>query len=114
MISSSLSTTIAQATPKDVELTIRHLTTRPTPCPALFSSPPGQSDQPTACENHFLTVSIKPYSPGDASGDNRDELFIFAIEILVFTTANLTTVFVAKPIRPDICTGSIFHQLRNR
>ncbi|OJD19223.1 hypothetical protein AJ78_00836 [Emergomyces pasteurianus Ep9510] len=96
MLSSSLSATIAQATPKDVELTFRHLVNRPTPCPALFSPPPGQSDQPTTCENHFLTVSIIPDAPEDGSGDSRDELFIFAIEILVFTTATLTTVFVSK------------------
>ncbi|KKZ68889.1 hypothetical protein EMCG_00060 [[Emmonsia] crescens] len=96
---SSLRATVAQATPKYVELTIRHLGTSPTPCPALFSPLPGQSDEPTTCENHFLTVSIQPDAPDapeDGRGDNRDELFIFAIEVLIFTTANLTTVFVSK------------------
>ncbi|KAG5291716.1 DUF1714 domain-containing protein [Histoplasma ohiense] len=97
MASPSLRVTLAQAIPKDVELIIRHLATDPTPCPALFSPLPGQSEEPTTCETHFITVSIQPEVPGDDTRDNnRVELFIFAIEILVFITANLTTVFVSK------------------
>ncbi|EQL33349.1 hypothetical protein BDFG_04507 [Blastomyces dermatitidis ATCC 26199] len=96
MLSSSLRAALAQSTPKDVELIARHLGTSPAPCSALFSAPPGQTDEPTTCENHFLTVSIQQDVPEDGKVDNRGELFIFAIEILVFTTANLTTVFVSK------------------
>ncbi|PGH07330.1 hypothetical protein GX51_01874 [Blastomyces parvus] len=96
MLSSSLRAALAQSIPKDVELTVRHLATSPAPCSALFSAPPGQTDEPTTCENHFLTVSIQTDAPEDGKVGNRNELFIFAIEILVFTTANLTTVFVSK------------------
>ncbi|EEH42663.2 uncharacterized protein PADG_07483 [Paracoccidioides brasiliensis Pb18] len=96
MLSSSLQTTIAQATPKDVKLSIRHLVTSPTLCPPLFSPPPGHSDEHTRCENHFLTVSICPDLPTEDVKDDGAELFIFAIEVLVFTTANLTTIFVSK------------------
>ncbi|KLJ08258.1 hypothetical protein EMPG_16316 [Blastomyces silverae] len=96
MLSSSLGAALARSAPKDVELIVRHLATSPAPCSALFSAPPGQTDEPTTCENNFLTVSIQPDAPEDGKVDNRDELFIFAIEILVFTTANLTTVFVSK------------------
>ncbi|PGH12967.1 hypothetical protein AJ79_03940 [Helicocarpus griseus UAMH5409] len=96
MRSPSLRTTIAQAIPKDVKLTIRHLVTSPTSCPPLFASPPGQNDEPTSCEHHFLTVSIHPDAPVESNGNNGAELFIFGAEVLVFNTANLTTVFVSK------------------
>ncbi|OJD18106.1 hypothetical protein ACJ73_08744 [Blastomyces percursus] len=96
MLSSSLRGALARSTPKDVELTVRHLATSPAPCSALFSAPPGQPGEPTTCENHFLAVSIQPQAPEDGKVDNREELFIFAMEILVFTTTNLTTVFVSK------------------
>ncbi|PGH27208.1 hypothetical protein AJ80_01165 [Polytolypa hystricis UAMH7299] len=98
--SSRLGEALAQAAPKDVKLIVRHLATKPTPCAPIFSPAPGQSEEPTACANHFLTVSIAPKATragGKESADDvDDELFVFAVEVLVYTTAELTTVFVSK------------------
>lgn len=81
---------LADALPLDLELGFYNVSTPPTPSPALFSAPPGQAEEKTFCETHFLAASS---SEKDAS---RKTLLLFAIEVLVFTTQNLTTVFVSK------------------
>lgn len=91
----SLAEIIAKATPKDVKLFVRHLATKPTPCDAVFAAPPSNPPEPTTCENHFLTVSIELPEEEKTEGSNG-ELFIFAVEVLVYSTARLTTVFVSK------------------
>ncbi|KAK2772312.1 hypothetical protein FQN53_004645 [Emmonsiellopsis sp. PD_33] len=96
MVSSSLGKAIAQAAPKDVKLVVRHLVTKLASCPPLFSPPPGQSDEPTSWESHFLTVSIDSDAREDGTDNKSAELFVFAVEVLVYITANLTTVFVSK------------------
>lgn len=66
---------------------IHHLSTPPTRCPAIFFPPPGQKPERTYCESHFLSVSIS-LSP--------QSLHVFAIEVLIYTTEYLTTLFVSK------------------
>ena len=85
----SLEDRLADALPEKVKTRVYHISTPPTASPPIFSAAPGQEDQPTLCESHFLGVS----SPQEG---NEGEVFVFAIEVLIFTTDSLTTVFVSK------------------
>ena len=83
----TLQSRLADELPINSRFTIHHLSSPPTPCPAIYSAPQGQKPEKTFCESHFLSVSI-----------DRDEsqLQVFALEVLVFTTKYLTTLFVSK------------------
>ena len=73
--------------PKGCQFTLHHLSTPPAPCPPIFPAPPGRQPDETYCESQFLSVSI------DREGR---QLQVFAIEVLIYMTQNLTTVFVSK------------------
>ncbi|KAF2871317.1 histone acetylation protein-domain-containing protein [Massariosphaeria phaeospora] len=92
--SESLHNLLAHVLPKQVPFTFYHCSTPPTRSPALFSAPPHSKPERTYCESHSLAVSIVP-KDSIASG-TPDELLILAIEVLVYTTKNLTTIFVSK------------------
>ncbi|KAJ5345413.1 hypothetical protein N7452_003417 [Penicillium brevicompactum] len=78
---------LAKVLPTGVEITLRHVSSTPTPSDALFAAAPGQPAEPTFCENHFLSASI----------DSKDEeTIIFGMEVMVYNTAHLTTIFVSK------------------
>ncbi|KAJ5164990.1 uncharacterized protein N7500_006820 [Penicillium coprophilum] len=79
---------LAKMLPTGVEVIVRHVSSTPTPCEALFAAAPGQVSEPTFCENHFLSVSI------DSNDDG--ETIIFGMEVMVYNTAHLTTIFVSK------------------
>ncbi|KAL4787830.1 histone acetylation protein-domain-containing protein [Aspergillus varians] len=82
---------LAKVLPTDVKVTVRHISSTPTAATALFAASPGEEPEPTFCENHFLSASVSP--------DDRDdgtEIIIFGVEVLVYTTAHLTTIFVSK------------------
>lgn len=81
---------LADALPLDLELGFYHISTPPAASSALFSAPPGQVAAKTFCESHFVAVSLL------AEGTLETELLGFAIEVLIFTTQTLTTVFVSK------------------
>ncbi|KAI4126113.1 MAG: hypothetical protein LQ338_003918 [Usnochroma carphineum] len=83
----SLKTKLAASLPRDHHFCIHHLSTPPTPCPAIYSAPPGQRPEKTYCESQFLSVSI-------AHSDHQIQ--ILALEVLIYTTEHLTTIFVAK------------------
>jgi regulator of Ty1 transposition protein 109 len=90
----SLYDLLAARLPKDVAFTFYHYSTPPTKSPALFSAPPHMKSERTFCESHFLAASI---TPKDVAGSNTGaELLVLAIEILVYTTKRLTTIFVSK------------------
>jgi regulator of Ty1 transposition protein 109 len=80
---------LATALPAECRFIIHHLSTPPTPCRAIFAAPPGEQPDDTYCESHFLSVSI------DSGGDGT-QLQVFAIEVLIYTTEILTTLFVSK------------------
>ena len=82
-----LSTRLARALPSALSLLIHHIVSEPFPCPELFSAPPNKAPEPTVCESHFLSASI--------IHDDKP-LQVFAVEVLVYTTDTLTTLFVAK------------------
>lgn len=78
---------LAKVLPTGVEITLRHVSSTPIPSDALFAAAPGQPAEPTFCENHFLSASI----------DSKDEeTIIFGMEVMVYNTAHLTTIFVSK------------------
>ncbi|KAJ5775512.1 uncharacterized protein N7511_000523 [Penicillium nucicola] len=90
---------LAEVLPTGVEITVRHVSSTPTPCEALFAAAPGQPSEPTFCENHFLSVSI--------DSKNEGEIIVFGIEVMVYNTAHLTVIFVSKADS----TG-LLHQLK--
>ena len=90
--STSLYELLAAELPQGSEFKFYHLSTPPTKCAPLFSPPPGRKPEPTCCECHFLNVSIKPKC-GNVAGK---EVLVLAVEVLIYTTKHLTTVFVSK------------------
>ncbi|KAI1615322.1 histone acetylation protein-domain-containing protein [Exophiala viscosa] len=86
---SSLQARLSAALPQGVDVVAYHISTPPTSASALFAPVPGQSEETTHCESHFLAIS----SP---QRDDVKEVIVFAIEILIFTTQSLTTLFVSK------------------
>lgn len=92
--SSILSQLLAAVLPKDIDFRIYHLSTPPTRTSSLYSAPPGARPDRTYCENHFLSASIQVPSK-DASSEEV-EVLIFAIEVLIYSTAFNTTFFVSK------------------
>lgn len=77
----------AEALPLDSRFAIHHLSSPPTSCPAIYSAPPGQKQEKTFCERHFLSVTI---------GSNGHQLQVFALEVLIYTTEHLSTLFISK------------------
>lgn len=85
---------LAQQLPKDVPFTFYHYSTPPSRAAALFSAPPHARAERTYCESHFLAASVVPTDA--AASRAPEELLVLAIEVLVYTTRNLTTIFVSK------------------
>ncbi|KAI9765513.1 MAG: hypothetical protein M1840_007339 [Geoglossum simile] len=101
-LEAGLKARLAAALPEGVEFSLHHLSTPPTICPAIYAPCPGSKPERTYCESHFLTVAIRPGSdvlghptPGDETG-GKPYILVFAIEVLIYTTLNLTTLFVSK------------------
>ena len=85
--SSTLEECLGHALPEACRFSIHHLSTPPTCCPAIFAAPPGEHPEETYCESHFLSISID---------HNKSQLQVYAIEVLIYTTEYLTTLFVSK------------------
>lgn len=81
---------LAKVLPTGAALTVRHVSSTPAPSAALFAAAPGQDAESTFCENHFLSVSI------ESSEHDGAEIIVFGMEVLVYNTAHLTTIFVSK------------------
>lgn len=93
---SMLISLLAAALPLNVRFGIHHLSSPPTICPAIYSVLPDEDPEKTFRESHFLSVTI-------TSADHQ--LQVFAIEVLIYTTEHLTTLFVSKADS----TGYIHH-----
>ncbi|MCJ1453954.1 hypothetical protein MMC28_004304 [Mycoblastus sanguinarius] len=85
--SSTLEQRLTKALPEGCRFKTHHLSSPPTPCPAIYAAPPGEVQEETYCESHFLSVSIE---------HGVSHLQVFAIEVLIYTTKRLTTLFVSK------------------
>ncbi|RVX72998.1 hypothetical protein B0A52_03351 [Exophiala mesophila] len=84
-----LASQLAAALPKDLGLTVYHISTLSNPSPALFAPLPHQQEEETTCQSHFLAVSTPPT-------DQAKEVLVFAVEVLIFASPSLTTLFVSK------------------
>lgn len=86
---------LAEVLPTGATFGLYHVSTPPTSTSAIYSAPPGERPDRTYCESHFLAVSA--YPKGNAtSSEASDEVLVFAIEILIYSTAYSTTLFVSK------------------
>ena len=83
----SLEASLASALPKGSPFILHHVSTPPTKCPAIYASQLGKEEDETYCESHFLSVSIE---------HDSKHIHVFAIEVLIYTTTRLTTLFVSK------------------
>src|ERR1700722_19660941 len=92
--SKSLKELLAEVLPKDTPFTFYHFSTPPTKSPALYSAPPHTKPERTYCESHFLAVSITP-NPSNFA-ETAEEFLVLAIEVLIYSTKHLTTIFVSK------------------
>ncbi|KAJ5536143.1 hypothetical protein N7513_009329 [Penicillium frequentans] len=90
MADGDLGDLLAKVLPTGAELTVRHVSSTPTPSVALFAAAPGQEPESTFCESHFLSVSI------DSPKDDGAEIIVFGMEVLIYNSAHLTTIFVSK------------------
>lgn len=89
----SLKDTLTEALPSTFKCKTRYVYSPPKPCEPLFSALPGKEPEKTRLASHFLTVSIDASSlPQAGNGD----VISFAIEVLVYSTRRLTTIFVSK------------------
>jgi regulator of Ty1 transposition protein 109 len=106
---SSLRDRLAAVLPQGHKFGIHHVSTPPTRTEPLCAAPPGQRPDKTYRESHFLAISIHPKdksvaplkraSPGaehPKEPDTSKQALVFAVEVLIFTTAYQTTLFVSK------------------
>ncbi|TKA41216.1 hypothetical protein B0A54_07738 [Friedmanniomyces endolithicus] len=83
---------------------VRYIHTPLKPCDPLFSPPPGHEPERTRLSSHFLVFSVSAsHTVGGAVGDlsqylkhHEEGVLGIAIEVLVYTTKHLTTLFVSK------------------
>lgn len=85
--SSNLRDRLAEALPLNSHLNVYHLSSPPTSCPSIYSAPPGQVPEKTFCESHFLSATVT---------SDQNQIQVFALEVLIYTTEGLTTLFVSK------------------
>ena len=78
---------LADALPFALRFTVYHVSSPPTPCAAIFPPELDEDEEPTQCESHFLSLSIDVHNT---------KIQAFAVEVLVYTTNSLTTLFVSK------------------
>ena len=76
--------------PAGLALRVYHVSTPSRSSPALFAAPTGHDEEQTYCESHFIGFAVPNY------GDEIYDIQIYAVELLIYSTANLTTIFVSK------------------
>ncbi|KAI5365174.1 hypothetical protein Slin15195_G047110 [Septoria linicola] len=89
----SLKDELKDALPTGFKCKTRYLHSPPKPCDPLFSAMPGQEQEKTRLASHFLTVSV---DAATLSTPGNGDVINMAIEVLVYTTKRLTTIFVSK------------------
>nr|POE65637.1 histone acetyltransferase [Quercus suber] len=105
----SLQDALAVALPQGFVCKVHHVYTPSKPCDPLFSSAPGHVPEKTLLASHFLTVSVlldrqdetlASSSPGSGIGPGaarqRRDVLVLGMEVFVYTTKHLTTIFVGK------------------
>ena len=82
-----LASRLSEELPDGLRFTTHHLSSPPTKSAPLLAPPPNQKSEETYCESQFLSISVT---------QNGLKLQAFAIEVLIYTTRDLTTLFVSK------------------
>lgn len=92
----------------NTKLRVYHVSTEPVPTTSIFSAAPGQPDERTSCESHFLTISQShvissasirsdyPPTNHEEPSTRSSHVLILGIEVLIFSTESSTTIFVSK------------------
>lgn len=83
----SLADRLANVLTDDIKLKYNHVSTPPTRCEPLYGAPSGRRPQRTYRESHLLAVSVHP---------KHDDVFVFALEVFIYSTRRQTTLFVSK------------------
>lgn len=93
----SLKDKLANALPAGFNPKLRYIHSPWKQCDPLFSAFPGQEPVRTRLASHFLTLSVDAasISSENVSAGSKDVIG-FAIEVLIYTTKHLTTMFVSK------------------
>jgi regulator of Ty1 transposition protein 109 len=91
MATPQLADLLAEVLPKNIKLNVRHISTPPAQCEAIFSAPPGEEAETTFCENHFFVASLNR-----SNSRVDDEIAILGIEVAIYSTDRLTILFVSK------------------
>ena len=91
---SALVQQLTNALPKDLSLTIYHLSTSTNKVPSIYPEPPWQRLDRTNLQCHFLAASIN--YPTDEEKTKINEVLVYAIEIYVYSTPRDNTFFVSK------------------
>ncbi|KAI9843388.1 MAG: hypothetical protein M1837_006414 [Sclerophora amabilis] len=94
----SLAEKLAEALPQDVRFNYYHLCSPPTKCDPIFPAPPNTEPDRTRCESHLLAIATPSKSPTSTENGEelREEQLVYAMEVLIYTTKRLTTLFVSK------------------
>ena len=86
--------------PKDFNCQVRYTHSPPKPCEPLFSPCPGMQPEKTRLASHFLTVSVplpvQAKSAGNGNANSQRQVLVFAMEVLVYSSQGLVTMFVSK------------------
>jgi regulator of Ty1 transposition protein 109 len=86
--------------PKDFNCRVRYAHSPPKPCEPLFSPFPGSKPDKTRLASHFLTVSVpitgQSQSTKPDSSPSSQHVLIFAMEVLIYSSQGLITMFVSK------------------
>ncbi|KAL1589512.1 hypothetical protein WHR41_01468 [Cladosporium halotolerans] len=86
--------------PKNFQCQIRYTHTPPKSSEPLFSPRPGAQPEKTKLASHFLTVSVPVNDkiPGSdqLKSSAEDHVVVFAMEVLVYSSRGLVTMFVSK------------------
>ena len=86
--------------PKGFNCQVRYTHSPPKPCEPLFSPCPGMQPEKTRLASHFLTVSVpiadEAKSVVNGSPNSQHQVLVFAMEVLVYSSQGLVTMFVSK------------------
>jgi regulator of Ty1 transposition protein 109 len=86
--------------PKSFNCQVRYTHSPPKTCEPLFSPCPGMQPEKTRLASHLLTVSVPvpddAKSMSNGSVKSSRQVLVFAMEVLVYSSQGLVTMFVSK------------------
>ncbi|RKF58205.1 putative h3 k56 histone acetylation protein kat11 [Golovinomyces cichoracearum] len=85
---------LASELPNDIQFRVYYLSTPQTPAPSLHIEVHGQKPDKTLCSKHFLVIAINQSSNEDCQ--ERKEILVYAVEVLIYFTSHNTTFFISK------------------